>query len=167
MAKLENVSNKVSKPSHGVNYLITGGAGFIGSNFIHYIFGKYPEAEIINLDKLTYAGNLENLRDFEKNPKYKFVQGDIADPAVVNELVPQADVIVNFAAETHVDRSITGPADFVRTNVVGTQVLLDAAGKFQKRFRGGKKLKWPPKTALSIQPLAWTAERWCCRIPRR
>jgi dTDP-glucose 4,6-dehydratase len=134
MAKLEEISNKTSKPSHGVKYLITGGAGFIGSNFIHYIFGKYPEAEIINLDKLTYAGNLDNLRGFENSPNYKFVQGDIADPKAVNELVPQTDIIVNFAAETHVDRSITGPAEFVRTNVVGTQVLLDAAVKYQKRF---------------------------------
>src|SRR3989344_8833313 len=117
-----------------MKYLVTGGAGFIGSNFIHYILGKYPDAEVINLDKLTYAGNLENLAAFENDSRYKFVQGDIADSEIVNDLVPQAYVIVNFAAETHVDRSITGPAEFVRTNVLGTQVLLDAAMKNQKRF---------------------------------
>ncbi|OGE88091.1 MAG: dTDP-glucose 4,6-dehydratase [Candidatus Doudnabacteria bacterium RIFCSPLOWO2_02_FULL_49_13] len=117
-----------------MKYLVTGGAGFIGSNFIHYIFGKYPDAEIINLDKLTYAGSLDNLKDVENNPRYKFVQGDIVDPKVVEDLVRQADTIVHFAAETHVDRSITGPAEFVKTNVVGTQVLLDAAIKHKKRF---------------------------------
>jgi len=117
-----------------MKYLVTGGAGFIGSNFIHYIFGKYPDAEIINLDKLTYAGNLENLRGLENNKAYKFVKGDIADASVVDELVKEVDVVVHFAAESHVDRSITGPAEFVRTNVVGTQVLLDAAVKYKKRF---------------------------------
>lgn len=117
-----------------MKYLITGGAGFIGSNFIHYLFEKYPDAEITNLDKLTYAGNQENLKKFEANSKYKFVKGDIADAALVDSLVKEADVIVNFAAETHVDRSITGPAEFIKTNVVGTQVLLDAAVKYKKRF---------------------------------
>lgn len=117
-----------------MKYLVTGGAGFIGSNFIHYLFEKYPDVEITNLDKLTYAGNLENLKKFDNNPRYKFAQGDIADPTIVGELVPLADVIVNFAAETHVDRSITGPAEFIKTNVVGTQVLLDAAVKNKKRF---------------------------------
>lgn len=118
-----------------MKYLVTGGAGFIGSNFIHYLFEKYPDVEVINLDKLTYAGNLENLNAFDNNPRYKFVQGDIADAAIVNELVPQVDVIVNFAAETHVDRSVSGPEAFVRTNVLGTQVLLEAARKNgNKRF---------------------------------
>lgn len=117
-----------------MKYLVTGGAGFIGSNFIHYILNKYPDAEVVNLDKLTYAGNLDNLKAFNNDARYKFAQGDIADSAVVNELVPQANVVVNFAAETHVDRSITGPAEFVRTNVLGTQVLLDAAMKHKKRF---------------------------------
>lgn len=117
-----------------MKYLITGGAGFIGSNFIHYLFGKYPDCEVVNLDKLTYAGNLENVKPFEQNPHYKFVKGDIADPKIVNELMPQIDAVVNFAAETHVDRSITGPAEFIQTNVVGTQVLLDAAVKHKKRF---------------------------------
>ncbi len=117
-----------------MKYLVTGGAGFIGSNFIHYLFRTYPEAAVFNLDKLTYAGNKENLKAHEGNPQYKFVQGDIVDPKIVEELVSQADVIVHFAAETHVDRSITGPAEFVKTNVLGTQVLLDAAVKHKKRF---------------------------------
>ena len=117
-----------------MKYLITGGAGFIGSNFIHYLFEKYPDCEVINLDKLTYAGNLENVKLFEQNPHYKFVKRDIADVDVVNQIVPEVDIIVNFAAESHVDRSITGPAEFIQTNVLGTQVLLDAAVKHQKRF---------------------------------
>lgn len=107
--------------------LVTGGAGFIGSNFIHYIFKKYPSYEIVNLDLLTYAGNLENLKDVENNPNYKFVKGDIADPEVVNKLVKDADIIVNFAAETHVDRSILDSKDFIKTNIIGTHVLLEAA----------------------------------------
>jgi dTDP-glucose 4,6-dehydratase len=109
--------------------LITGGAGFIGSNFIHYILKKYPEYKIINLDLLTYAGNLENLKEAEKNKNYKFIKGDIADEKVVNELVKDVDMIVNFAAESHVDRSIMDPGDFVRTNIVGTHNLLEAARK--------------------------------------
>jgi dTDP-glucose 4,6-dehydratase len=118
-----------------MKYLITGGAGFIGSNFIHFLFNTYPDCEVINLDKLTYAGNLDNLKDLEKNPRYHFVQGDVADEKVVNELVPLVDVIVNFAAETHVDRSIFDPGSFVRTNVLGTYVLLEAARKSgNKRF---------------------------------
>jgi dTDP-glucose 4,6-dehydratase len=117
-----------------MKYLVTGGAGFIGSNFIHYIFENYPDAEITNLDKLTYAGNPDNLKKFENNGKYKFVKGDIGDAELVDPLVAWADVIVNFAAETHVDRSILGPAAFIQTNVVGTQVLLDAAVKHKKRI---------------------------------
>lgn len=107
--------------------LITGGAGFIGSNFIQHMLRKYPDYEIVNLDKLTYAGNLENLRDVENDPRYRFVKGDICDPQIVNELVPQCDVVVNFAAESHVDRSILDPRSFVITDVVGTQTLLEAA----------------------------------------
>ncbi|GAW29462.1 dTDP-glucose 4,6-dehydratase [Carboxydocella sp. ULO1] len=109
--------------------LVTGGAGFIGSNFIRYMLKKYPEVRIVNLDKLTYAGNLENLRDIEDNPNYRFVKGDIADPIVVNQLAAEVDYIVNFAAESHVDRSIEDPSIFIKTNVMGTQVLLDAAKK--------------------------------------
>jgi dTDP-glucose 4,6-dehydratase len=107
--------------------LVTGGAGFIGSNFIHYILKKYPDYKIVNLDLLTYAGNLENLKDLEGNPNYKFVKGDIADHKIVNELVKDADIIVNFAAESHVDRSILDANDFIRTNIVGTHILLEAA----------------------------------------
>lgn len=117
-----------------MKYLVTGGAGFIGSNFIHYLFDKYTDAEIVNLDKLTYAGNLSNLKKFENNPNYKFVKGDIADANLVNQLVADCDVIVNFAAETHVDRSIADPGAFIQTNIVGTFVLLEAARKTNKRL---------------------------------
>lgn len=109
--------------------LITGGLGFIGSNFIRQMMNKYPDYKIVNLDKMTYAGNPENLKDIEKNPNYKFVRGDISDEKLVNELVSgeKPDAIVHFAAESHVDRSIHGSLDFVQTNVMGTRVLLDAA----------------------------------------
>ncbi len=107
--------------------LVTGGAGFIGSNFIHYWLKKYPDDKIINLDVLTYAGNLENLADLEKNKNYEFIKGDIGDIKLVNEIVPGVDIIVHFAAESHVDRSILASRDFIRTNVEGTRVLLDAA----------------------------------------
>ena len=107
--------------------LITGGAGFIGSNFIKYWLNKYPKDKITNLDKLTYAGNLENLKDIENNPNYKFIQGDICDKDLVMKLTKDVDLIVHFAAESHVDRSIEGPEEFVKTNVEGTLVLLEAA----------------------------------------
>lgn len=106
--------------------LVTGGAGFMGSNFIRYILKKYPDYEIINLDKLTYAGNLKNLSDIENNPRYKFVKGDIADPNIVNELIPQVDAVINYAAETHVDRSILDPREFAQTDVIGTLTILNA-----------------------------------------
>jgi dTDP-glucose 4,6-dehydratase len=109
--------------------LVTGGAGFIGSNFVHYILKKYPDCKVVNLDLLTYAGNLENLKEAEKNPNYKFIKGDIADEKIVDDLVRDVDVIVNFAAETHVDRSIMEPGNFVRTNIIGTYNLLEAAKK--------------------------------------
>jgi len=109
--------------------LVTGGAGFIGSHFIRHLLNKYPEYPIINLDKLTYAGNLENLKDVEKNPKYCFVHGDICDVSVVGPLAGEVDVIINFAAETHVDRSLMQPGDFIQTDVNGTHVLLEAAKK--------------------------------------
>ncbi|HVF69356.1 MAG TPA: dTDP-glucose 4,6-dehydratase [Xanthomonadales bacterium] len=115
--------------------LITGGAGFIGSNFILYWIMNHPEDRIINLDKLTYAGNLENLKEVEKNPNYSFIHGDICDPEAVNKAMSGVDIVVHFAAETHVDRSITGPAVFMQTNVIGTQVILDAALKNEiKKF---------------------------------
>ncbi len=115
--------------------LVTGGAGFIGSNFILYWLEKYPKDKIINLDKLTYAGNLENLQSVENNPNYKFVRGDICDSEIVSQLVSKVDIIVHFAAESHVDRSIINPAPFIKTNVEGTYVLLQAALKHKiKRF---------------------------------
>lgn len=107
--------------------LVTGGAGFIGSNFIRYWLNKNTDDEIVNLDCLTYAGNLENLKDVESDPHYKFVKGDICDKNLVDDLVKGKDLIVHFAAESHVDRSIADSADFIRTNVEGTRVLLDAA----------------------------------------
>jgi len=111
--------------------LITGGAGFIGSNFIRYLLNKYPEYLIINLDLLTYAGNPENLRDAEKNPNYTFIQGDIVDRELVKGIVAGGiDYLVNFAAESHVDRSIEDPDIFTRTNILGTQVLLDVAREY-------------------------------------
>jgi len=107
--------------------LVTGGAGFIGSNFIHYWLSKYPDDEIINLDKLTYAGNLLSLKDIADKPNYKFIKSDILNFDLIKELTKNIDLIVHFAAETHVDRSIEGPFEFVRTNVEGTTVLLEAA----------------------------------------
>ena len=109
--------------------LITGGAGFIGSNFVPYFCEKYPEYKIINLDKLTYAGNLENLRSCENMPNYSFVQGDICDADLIEKLFRENDVrgVIHFAAESHVDNSITGPRAFINTNIIGTFNLLDAA----------------------------------------
>lgn len=107
--------------------LVTGGAGFIGSNFILYWLSHHKNDLIINLDKITYAGNLENLRSVENDPRYKFVKGDICDVNLVREVMDGIDTVVHFAAESHVDRSIHNPSQFVITNVVGTQVLLDAA----------------------------------------
>jgi dTDP-glucose 4,6-dehydratase len=108
--------------------LVTGGAGFIGSNFILYFLKQNPDVEIVNLDVLTYAGNLENLTAVENNPRYSFVKGDIADAAVVRGVMERGiDAVVNFAAESHVDRSIMDPDAFIRTNILGTNVLLSAA----------------------------------------
>ncbi len=110
--------------------LVTGGAGFIGSNFIRYIIKKYPHYEIVNLDKLTYAGNLDNLKDIENNPNYAFVKGDICDTVIVDELAKDVSAIVNFAAESHVDRSIADPSEFIRTNIDGTYNLLEATKRY-------------------------------------
>lgn len=115
--------------------LVTGGAGFIGSNFIRCWLKNHSEDNIVNLDKLTYAGHLASTKDLADNPNYKFIKGDICDPKIVEEAIAGVDTVVNFAAETHVDRSIDGPQVFVMTNVVGTQVLMDAALKVGvKRF---------------------------------
>lgn len=107
--------------------LVTGGAGFIGSNFIHYWLEKHPQDQVVNLDALTYAGHLESLKDIESNPNYSFIKGDICDEAVVKKVMEGVDIVVHFAAESHVDRSIIDPLQFVRTNVLGTAVLLNAA----------------------------------------
>lgn len=109
--------------------LVTGGAGFIGSNFIRYWLENHPSDQIVNFDALTYAGNLENLRIVENNSNYKFIKGDICDSHLVNEVMKGIDQIVHFAAESHVDRSIIDSTPFIKTNVLGTQVLLDAAIK--------------------------------------
>ena len=108
--------------------LVTGGAGFIGSNFVLYMLQQHPDYKIINVDSLTYAGNLENLKSIEKHPNYTFSKTDITDAKAIDALFQQGiDVVVNFAAESHVDRSILDPEVFVKTNVLGTQVLLDSA----------------------------------------
>ena len=111
-----------------MNLLVTGGAGFIGSNFIHYMLDVHPSYQITNLDLLTYAGNLENLKDLEGNPGYSFVQGDVCDAERVRSILSdrKIDAVVNFAAESHVDRSIMGASEFVRTNIMGTNVLLES-----------------------------------------
>lgn len=114
--------------------LVTGGAGFIGANFVRHILKKYPDYKILNLDLLTYAGNLENLKDIENNPNYEFFQGDICDKELTNKLVADVDLIVHFAAESHVDRSILDSDSFVKTNVLGTLSLLEAA-----KNNGGKR----------------------------
>jgi dTDP-glucose 4,6-dehydratase len=107
--------------------LVTGGAGFIGSNFVQYILEKYPDYEVVNLDALTYAGSPDNLKEVAGNPRYTFVRGRIEDGDLADRLMPGINVVVNFAAESHVDRSILEPQVFIKTNVMGTQVLLDAA----------------------------------------
>jgi len=115
--------------------LVTGGAGFIGSNFVRYMLDKYSNYEIVNLDALTYCGNLENLTEIEDNPNYTFIKGNISNKELINEIMVDIDYIVNFAAESHVDRSIEDPEIFIKSNILGTQVLLDAAKKYDiKKF---------------------------------
>lgn len=114
--------------------LVTGGAGFIGSNFVHHVLQASPEYTVVVLDALTYAGNLENLASVQDTAHFRFVKGDITDAKLVDTLVKECDAVVHFAAESHVDRSILGPEAFVRTNVLGTFTLLEAARKYSKRF---------------------------------
>ncbi len=109
--------------------LVTGGAGFIGSNFIRYWMKKYPKDKVVNLDKITYAGHLTSTKDFSKNKNYKLIKGDICDPKIVDKTMKGIDLVVHFAAESHVDRSILDPQSFIKTNVLGTGVLLDMAVK--------------------------------------
>lgn len=127
--------NGMQKRVDNMNLLITGGAGFMGSNFIRFMLNS-TDFKIINLDKLTYAGNLDNLKDIENNPNYEFIKGDIADKEIVDHIMKKKiDIIINFAAETHVDRSIIGPDSFIKTDILGTYVLLEAAKKYKiKRF---------------------------------
>ena len=114
------------------NILVTGGAGFIGSNFVRYWLHNHPQDRIINLDALTYAGNLENLEGVDDSPRYRFVHGTIGDAELLNKLFKEenVDTVVNFAAESHVDRSILGPEAFIKTNVEGTFKLLEVARKY-------------------------------------
>jgi len=115
--------------------LVTGGAGFIGSNFIHYWLERYPDDYVVNIDALTYSGNLENLIDIEKNPRYKFIKGDIRNITDVESAMQGIDIVVHFAAETHVDRSLYAAGEFITTNVLGTQILCESAIKNKiKRF---------------------------------
>ncbi|MFA6307582.1 MAG: dTDP-glucose 4,6-dehydratase [Patescibacteria group bacterium] len=122
---------RTTKISNGVNLLVTGGAGFIGSNFIHYILDKYPDYKIVNLDILTYAGNLNNLKEIANNPNYVFVKGDICDYDLVDKIVKEnkINIIINFAAESHNSWAIVNPSIFFKTNVLGTQNLLEVARK--------------------------------------
>ena len=119
-------------------YFVTGGCGFIGANFIQYLLKKTKPKSVINLDKLTYAGNQKNLADFEQDPRYIFVHGDICDAELVSRLFTeyQPNYIINFAAESHVDRSIDGPAEFIQTNIVGTSVLLQESLKYYSTLKG-------------------------------
>ncbi len=110
----------------GKTLLVTGGAGFIGSNFIRFVLRRHAGLRVINLDKLTYAGNLDNLRDVESDPRYEFIHGDIRDRDLVAKVFPRVQAVVHFAAETHVDRSIVDAGEFVLTDVFGTYVLLEA-----------------------------------------
>jgi dTDP-glucose 4,6-dehydratase len=115
--------------------VVTGGAGFMGSNMIHYLLRNDPEVQVMNFDKLTYAGNLANLSDVAHDPRYAFVRGDICDAAALDAVLPGADVVLNYAAETHVDRSIMDPRAFLETNVIGVHTLLDAVRRHGvKRF---------------------------------
>lgn len=118
-----------------MNILVTGGAGFIGSNYIHYMLEKYPNYHIINLDLLTYCGNLGNLKEAETDPNYNFIKGDIADYNLVDKIVSENNInyIINFAAESHVDRSIQNPKIFLESNIIGTQNLLEIAKKYHEK----------------------------------
>ena len=123
----------LEKAFQGKSVLITGGLGFIGSNFVRYMLKTHPDYTLVNLDKMTYAGIPDNLKDIEGNKNYKFVQGDICDKELVNDIVCDVDAIVNFAAESHNDRVNMDPMLALQTNTIGTEVLLDAADKNGKK----------------------------------
>ena len=131
--------------------LVTGGAGFIGSNFVLYWLAHHSEDVVVNFDALTYAGNLENLKSVEKNPQYSFVKGDITNPQDVEKAMQGVNIVVHFAAESHVDRSIMDPSTFVRTNVLGTQVLLEAAKKVGVKTSTKKTKVTKKKTAVKAK----------------
>lgn len=116
-----------------MKFLITGGAGFIGSNYLHFVVGKYPDDQFVCLDALTYAGNYNNIKDLEKKENFKFVKGDITDRDFIDQLFDEErfDIVINFAAESHVDRSIKDPGVFLMTNIIGTQILMDASLKYK------------------------------------
>lgn len=120
------------------NILVTGGAGFIGANFVHFMLSRYSDLKLVNLDKLTYAGTLDNLVEAQDNPNYTFIQGDICDAKLIGQILREheIDTIVHFAAESHVDRSISGPEEFVRTNVMGTFTLLEEARRYWYTEKG-------------------------------
>ena len=138
------------------NVLVTGGAGFIGSNFIRFILEKEPGVRVVNLDLLTYAGSLENLKGLPAPERHTFVEGDICDRALVNGIMShhQIDTIVHFAAETHVDRSILGPAQFIQTNIVGTFSLLEAA---RKVWLDEKLCRLTPSVSIMYRPMRCSA----------
>ena len=115
--------------------LVTGGAGFIGSNFIRYVLSKYSDIEVINIDKLDYGSNLENLRDVEDDPRYTFIKGDINDYELVSNIIKDVDAVINFAAQTHVDRSISNPYSFIESNILGVYTLLEAIRKHNPNAR--------------------------------
>lgn len=110
--------------------LVTGGLGFIGSNFVRHILQKYPTYRITNLDKITYCGNPDNLKDLENNPNYHFVKGDICDKEIIDKIMENTDIVIHFAAESHVENSIQDPYIFTKTNVLGTQILLESANRY-------------------------------------
>ena len=120
------------------NILVTGGAGFIGCNYVRYMFANNDDINIVNLDKLTYAGSMANLHDLEDEVRHHFIQGDICDKQLISQLLEQhsIDTIVHFAAESHVDRSLTGPGEFITSNVVGTFTLLEAAREYWQKVNG-------------------------------